>query len=116
MFLSCLPCNQTNFASITVIDSELEQVLQSILTETDTVNVEFVTENDGNQKVLTMTTTSTLTGLVEEQPGEEEEEDSGNNNGDDNEDPIPNPPEDPEPPPEYPEPPIEDLPSPPPFG
>lgn len=55
--------------------------IQSFLT--DTVNVEFDTREDGNEKVLTITTTSapTETGITEEQ---QVEEDSSDDNGDDN--------------------------------
>jgi hypothetical protein len=61
--------------------SDLEQAIQSFLT--DTVNVEFDTLEDGNEKVLTITTTSvpTETGITEEQ---QVEEDSSDDNGDDN--------------------------------
>jgi hypothetical protein len=59
----------------------LEQTLQSLVTDYS-VNVEFDTEEDGNEKVLTITTTSTLPGIVEEEPIEEaEEEESSNDNG-----------------------------------
>jgi hypothetical protein len=98
--------------------SELEQVLQNLVMDTQsTINVEFETEDNG-ERTLTISTTSTLTELVEEQPGEEEEENSSNDNGDgndnDNEDPEP----DPNPPPEEPEPepPIEQPSDPPFFG
>ena len=47
--------------------SDLEQAIQSFLT--DKVNVEFDTREDGNEKILTITTTSapTETGITEEQ-------------------------------------------------
>jgi hypothetical protein len=47
-----------------LIISELEQVLQSLVTD-QSINVEFDIEDNGNEKVLTITTTSTLTELVE---------------------------------------------------
>ncbi|MFZ0742331.1 MAG: hypothetical protein WAM54_12125 [Nitrososphaeraceae archaeon] len=61
--------------------SDLEQAIQSFLT--DTANVEFDTRDDGNEKVLTITTTSapTETGITEEQPVDE---DTSDDNGDDN--------------------------------
>ena len=61
--------------------SDLEQAIQSFLT--DTVNVEFDNRGDGNEKILTITTTSapTETGITEEQPAEE---DTSDDNGDDN--------------------------------
>jgi hypothetical protein len=64
-----------------MIISELEQVLQSLLTDTQTqsVNVELDTEENGNEKVQTITTTSTLTEMVEEEPTEEVEEDDCKN-------------------------------------
>ena len=60
--------------------SDLEQAIQIFLT--DNVNVEFDTRDDGNEKVLTITTTSapTETGITEEQS----EEDTGDDNGNDN--------------------------------
>ena len=60
--------------------SDLEQAIQSFLT--DNVNVEFDTRDDGNEKVLTITTTNapTETGITEEQS----EEDTGDDNGNDN--------------------------------
>jgi len=72
--------------------SDLEQAIQSFLT--DTVNVEFDTREDGNEKVLTITTTSapTETGITEEQPvedtedrGDDNEDQEGNVNNDDSE-------------------------------
>jgi hypothetical protein len=83
--------------------SDLEQAIQSFLT--DTVNVEFDTREVGNEKVLTITTTSapTETGITEEQPLEEDS--SGNNGDNGNDDP-----------PEEPEPPDEIIPGPSPFG
>ena len=73
--------------------SDLEQAIQSFLT--DTVNVEFDTQEDGNEKVLTITTTSapTETGITEEQ---QVEEDSSDDNGDDNGNGNGEPPEEPE--------------------
>ena len=53
--------------------SELEQAIQSFLT--DTVNVEFGTRDDGNEKVLTITTASALA----ETPEEQREEDNSVN-------------------------------------
>jgi hypothetical protein len=38
------------------------------------INVEFDVEDNGNEKVITITTTSTLTEMVEEEPTEEVEE------------------------------------------
>jgi hypothetical protein len=88
--------------------SDLEQVIQSFLT--DTVNVEFDTREDGKEKVLTITTTSasTETGITEEQPVEEDtsddngdDNDNGNGDGDGNEE-QPEEPEGPEPPTDIP--------------
>jgi hypothetical protein len=64
--------------------SELEQAIQSFLT--DNVNVEFDTREDGNEKVLTITTTSapTETGITEEQSEEDTGDDNGNDNDNDN--------------------------------
>lgn len=64
-----------------VLISELEEAIQSFLT--DTVNVEFDTRDDGNERVLTITTTSAPTEpkITEEQPVEE---DTSDDNGDDN--------------------------------
>jgi hypothetical protein len=64
--------------------SELEQAIQSFLT--DNVNVEFDTRDDGNEKVLTITTTSapTETGITEEQSEEDTGDDNGNDNDNDN--------------------------------
>jgi hypothetical protein len=61
--------------------SDLEQAIQSFLT--DTVNVEFDDRDDGNEKILTITTTSapTETEITEEQPAEV---DTSDDNGDDN--------------------------------
>jgi hypothetical protein len=85
--------------------SDLEQAIQSFLT--DTVNVEFDTQEDGNEKVLTITTTSapTETGITEEQ---QVEEDSSDDNGDDNGNGNGNdePPEEPEQPTDLPSVPI----------
>jgi hypothetical protein len=73
--------------------SDLEQAIQSFLT--DTVNVEFDTREDGNEKVLTIITTNapTETGITEEQ---QVEEDSRDDNGDDNGNGNDEPPEEPE--------------------
>jgi hypothetical protein len=118
-----------------MIIAELEQVLQNLITNTDTqsVYVELETEDDGNTKVLTVTTSASVESapIEEEVAPEEEEEDNsddsgdngGDNSGGDNNDPAPPPPEPeppeviiPEPPGEIiPEPPIE-IPEPPPFG
>ena len=75
--------------------SELEQAIQSFLT--DTVNVEFDTRDDGNEKVLTITTTSapTETGITEEQSEEDTGDDNDNDNGNGNDEQ----PEEPEEPP-----------------
>jgi UTP:GlnB (protein PII) uridylyltransferase len=79
--------------------SDLERAIQSFLT--DTVNVEFDTRDDGNEKVLTITTTSAPTepGSTEEQPVEEDTSndngnDNGNGNGNDGEPEEPEPPTD----------------------
>ena len=66
-----------------VLTSELEQVIQSFLT--DTVNVEFDTRDDGNEKVLTVTTVSALAETPEEQP-EEDTEDNDNEDQEGNDD------------------------------
>ena len=66
-----------------VLTSELEQAIQSFLT--DTVNVEFDTRDDGNEKVLTITTASALAETLEEQP-EEDTEDNDNEDQEDNDD------------------------------
>jgi uncharacterized FlaG/YvyC family protein len=65
------------------IISELEQVIQSLVTD-QTINIEFDIEDNGNEKVITITTTSTLpeTEMAEEiAPEEEAEEESSNGNG-----------------------------------
>jgi hypothetical protein len=102
-----------------LIISELEQVIQSLVTD-QSINVEFDVEDNGNEKVLTITTNITLPGIVEEAAPEEEEEsgDNGGGGGDEDPEPDPNPPEEPEPvpePPVEPEPPGEIIPAPP-FG
>jgi hypothetical protein len=51
--------------------SELESLLESLLANQFEINIEI--EDDGNQKVLTITTTSTMKGLAEEGAPEEEE-------------------------------------------
>jgi hypothetical protein len=86
-----------------LIISELEQVIQSLLID-DTVNVEFEIEDNGNEKVITITTTSTLPGTErteEAAPIEETEEESGgssdNGNGGDSNDPEPQPEPEPQP-------------------
>jgi hypothetical protein len=82
--------------------SDLEQAIQSFLT--GTVNVEFDTRDDGNEKVLTITTTSapTETGITEEQPVDEDtSDDNGDDNGNGNDEP-PEEPEEPEPPTDLP--------------
>jgi hypothetical protein len=66
-----------------VLISELEQAIQSFLT--DTANVEFDTRDDGNEKVLTITTTSALAETLEKQP-EEDTEDNDNEDQDGNDD------------------------------
>jgi hypothetical protein len=83
--------------------SELEQAIQSFLT--DNVIVEFDTRDDGNEKVLTITTTSAPTeaGITEEQT----EEDTSDDNGDDNENGNGNGNDEPPEEPEEPEPPID---------
>ena len=48
-----------------LIISKLEQVIQSLVTN-QSINVEFDVEDNGNEKVLTITTTSTLTEMAEE--------------------------------------------------
>jgi hypothetical protein len=98
-----------------LIISELKHAIQSLVTD-QSINVEFDVEDNGNEKVLTITTTSTLpeTEMVEEEPTEEvqEEEKSEDNGGGGGSDPEPVP--EPEPPVE-PEPPGEIIPAPP-FG
>jgi hypothetical protein len=73
--------------------SDLEQAIQSFLT--DTVNVDFETRNGGDEKVLTITTTSAPTeaGITEEQPVDE---DTSDENGDENGNGNDEPPEEPE--------------------
>ncbi|MGA9298488.1 MAG: hypothetical protein WBV72_13865 [Nitrososphaeraceae archaeon] len=95
--------------------SDLEQAIQSFLT--DTVNVEFDTRDDGNEKILMITTTSapTETGITEEQPvdedtGDDNGDDNGNGNGDDNGDDNGNGNDEPPEEPEEPEP-LTDLPA-----
>jgi hypothetical protein len=58
-----------------LIISELEQVIQSLVTD-QSINVEFDVEDNGNVKVLTITTTSPLTEIAAEEAVPEEEEDS----------------------------------------
>lgn len=79
--------------------SDLEQAIQSFLT--DNVNVEFDTRDDGNEKVLTITTTSapTETGITEEQSEEDTGDDNGNGNDNDNGNGNDEQPEEPEEPP-----------------
>ena len=48
-----------------LIISKLEQVIQSLVTD-QSINVEFDVKDNGNEKVLTITTTSTLTEMAEE--------------------------------------------------
>jgi hypothetical protein len=66
--------------------SDLEQAIQSFLT--DTINVEFDIREDGNEKVLTITTTSA--------PTEDSSDDNGDDNSDDNGNGNDEPPEEPE--------------------
>jgi hypothetical protein len=65
-----------------VLISELEQAIQSFLT--DTVNVEFDTRDDGNESVLTITTARALAETPEEQPGEDTDNEDQEGNDDDN--------------------------------
>ena len=65
-----------------VLISELEQAIQSFLT--DTVNVEFDTRDDGNEWVLTITTARALAETPEEQPGEDTDNEDQEGNDDDN--------------------------------
>jgi hypothetical protein len=52
----------------------LSQILQSLLTDGSTVNVEYDTENDGSERTLTIATTRMLTGITEEEEQQPEEE------------------------------------------
>jgi hypothetical protein len=92
--LRSLLTEETSDVDSSLLISDLEQAIQSFLTET--VNVEFDTGDDGNEKELTITTTSapTGTGITEEQPVDE---DNGDDNGDDNGSGNDEPPEEPEP-------------------
>jgi hypothetical protein len=93
--LRSLLTEETSGVDRSLLISDLEQAIQSFLT--DTVNVEFDTRNDGNEKELTITTTSppSGTGVTEEQPVDE---DNGDDNGDDdNGNGNGEPPEEPEP-------------------
>lgn len=83
--LRSLLTEETSGVDRSLLISDLEQAIQSFLTET--VNVEFDTRDDGNEKELTITTTSapTETGITEEQPVDQDtSDDNGNDNGDDN--------------------------------
>jgi hypothetical protein len=92
--LRSLLTEETSGVDRSLVISDLEQAIQSFLT--DTVNVEFDTRNDGNEKELTITTTSppSGTGITEEQPMDE---DNGDDNGDDNGNGNGESPEEPEP-------------------
>jgi hypothetical protein len=93
--LGSLLTEETSGVDRSLLISDLEQAIQSFLT--DTVNVEFDTRNDGNEKELTITTTSppSGTGVIEDQPVDE---DNGDDNGDDdNGSGNGEPPEEPEP-------------------
>ena len=92
--LRSLLTEETSGVDRSLLISDLEQAIQSFLT--DTVNVEFDTRNDGNEKELTITTTSppSGTGATEEQPLDE---DTGDDNGDDNGSGNGESPEEPEP-------------------
>jgi hypothetical protein len=94
--LRSLLTEETSDVDRSLLISDLEQAIQSFLTET--VNVELDTRDDGNEKELTITTTSaqTGTGITEEQPVDEDE-DNGDDNGDDNGSGNDEPPEEPEP-------------------
>jgi hypothetical protein len=83
---------QLSDADRSVLSSELEQAIQSFLN--DTVNIEFNTRDDGNEKVLEIITTSAPEIGVTEQPDgdtednddedqEGNDDDSSNNNGTD---------------------------------
>ena len=102
-----------------LIISKLDQVIQSLVIN-QSINVEFDVEDNGNEKVLTITTNSHTTWNCRRSNSRREEE-SGNNGGgggDEDPEPDPNPPEEPEPvpePPVEPEPPGEIIPAPP-FG
>jgi hypothetical protein len=88
---------ETSGVDRSLLISDLEQAIQSFLT--DTVTVEFETRNDGDEKILTIITTSapTETGITEEQPvGEDTSDDNGDDNGNGNDEP-PEEPEEPEP-------------------
>jgi hypothetical protein len=97
-------------------------LLESLLANQFEVNIEIEDNEDGTEKVLTITTTSILstpTPLAEEEPIEEQpEEDNdssggGSDNGNDDP-PSEEPPQEPDPP--EPEPPEEGQPIVPPFG
>jgi hypothetical protein len=92
--LRSLLTEETSDVDRSLLISDLEQAIQSFLTET--VNVEFDTRDDGNKKELTITTTGPQTGIgiTEEQPVDE---DNGDDNGDDNGSGNDEPPEEPEP-------------------
>jgi hypothetical protein len=92
--LRSLLTEETSDVDRSLLISDLEQAIQSFLTET--VNVEFDTRDDGNKKELTITTTSPQTGIgnTEEQPVDE---DNGDDNGDDNGSGNDEPSEEPEP-------------------
>ena len=92
--LRSLLTEETSGVDRSLLISDLEQAIQSFLT--DTVNVEFDTRNDGNEKELTITMTSpeSGTGVTEEQPVDK---DNGDDNGNDNGNGNGEPPEEPEP-------------------
>ena len=96
--LRSLLTEETSGVDRSLLISDLEQAIQSFLT--DTVNVEFDTRNDGNEKEITVTTTSgsSGTGVTEERPVDDDNGDeSGDDNGDDNGHGNGEPPEEPEP-------------------
>jgi hypothetical protein len=100
--LRSLLTEETSGVDRSLLISDLEQAIQSFLT--DTVNVEFDTRDDGNEKELTITTTSapTETGITEEQPVDEDtSDDNGDENGNGNDEP-PEEPEELEPPTDLP--------------
>jgi hypothetical protein len=92
--LRSLLTEETSDVDRSLLISDLEQAIQSFLTQT--VNVEFDTRDDGNKKELTITTTGPQRGIgiTEEQPVDE---DNGDDNGDDNGSGNDEPPEEPEP-------------------
>jgi hypothetical protein len=84
----------------------LEELLETLFTDTYTVDIDLNTKENGNiERTLTIVTTETIE-VAEEPPIQEEvEEESDNGNGgggSDNEDPEPEPEPKPEPEPEPP--------------